>query len=436
MSKLPKTPAGAAALTRKQASRAERERRLQRSVILGAALVALLVVGILGYAALEQLVLVPRQSVAKVDGDVVHMGEFQTAVRYQRYQLVARYSQAYQSYLLFASEPQLSAYVEQQLQSIAAQLSDSESLGRQVLNDLIDDRLIRQEAARRGLTVSAAEVEARMQELFGFYPNGTPTPTVTPTGLPTDVVPPTATVDPTERALWTPTPTVTPTATLAPTETATPGPSATPLPSATPYTAAGYATEVAKYAGDIQKVANISEADLRRQVESQIYREKLTAAIGAEVPATAEQVHARHILVADEALAVVIVEKLKAGEDWSRLAADFSLDTSNKNQGGDLGWFAADGSMVAEFETAAFATAVGSISAPVHTQFGWHIIQVLAREQHPLDEVQLSSRRDKAFSDWLAAQRAATSADGKPLVEIYDVWSKHVPTEPGISTAQ
>lgn len=438
MSKLPKTPA--APPTRKQASRAQRERRLQRYVVGGAIGVALLVFGLLGYAALDQFVLVPRQVVAKVNGEVIHMDEFQKAVRYRRYQIAAQYSQAYQSYQLFGTDPQLSAYIQQQLQSLAGQLSDSESLGRQVLNQLIDDRIIRQEAGRRGLTVSAAEVEERLRAAFEFYPGGTPTPTITPTPFPTDVVPPTATLDPTQAAAWTPTPTITPTATLAPTGTATPGPSATPgptgtpSPTSTPYTAEGYATEVAQYSLDLKQQTGFSEADLRRLIESQVYREKLDAAFGADVATSVEQVHARHILVADEATAVVILGKLKAGEDWSRLAAEFSIDTSNKDQGGLLDWFAADGAMVKEFEDAAFSTPVGTISQPVQTQFGWHLVQVLAKEQRPLTEAQLAAKRSQAFSDWLTAQRTAAAPDGKPIVETFDVWSKHVPTEPGLPT--
>ena len=439
MSKLPKTPA-AATLTRKQTSRAERERRLQRYVIGGTLVVAVLVIGLLGYAALDQLLLVPQQPVANVNGTVIRTAQFQTAVRYQRFQLIAQYGEAYQTYQIFGGDPQLSAYFQQQLQSILAQLSDSESLGRNVLNALIDDELIRQEAARRGLTVSEAEIDERMRQSFDFYPNGTPTPTITPTPYPTDVNPPTSTYAPQVVAAWTPTPTLTPTATLAPTDTPAPGPSATPeatgtpLPTATPYTAAGYATAVAQVEGNLAQEAKFKPTDLRRLIESQLYGEKVQAAFAAEVPAVAEEVRVRHILVADAALAAVLAEKLKAGDDFSHMAALYSLDTSNKDQGGILPWFAADGTMAAEFETAAFATAVGAMSEPVHTQFGWHVIEVLAREQRTLTPEQLNRRGQQAFSDWLAAQRTATSSDGKPLVETFDSWSKHVPTDPALTT--
>jgi hypothetical protein len=173
----------------------------------------------------------------------------------------------------------------------------------------------------------------------------------------------TATTDPNRAATLTaapsltPSPTVTPTATLAPSATSTAGPSptatstSTPRPTATVYTTEGFATEVKSYEGDIRGQTGLSEADVRHILESQLFRDKLQAAIGADVATTAEQVHARHILVADEATAQTVLVRLAAGEDFATLAAELSTDTS---PGGDLGFFG-KGEMVAEFETAASA---------------------------------------------------------------------------------
>ncbi|RXL55387.1 hypothetical protein EO238_33835, partial [Citrobacter sp. AAK_AS5] len=62
-----------------------------------------------------------------------------------------------------------------------AQLNDTELLGEMVLNQMIDDQLIREEAAKRGITVSDEEIHEALQSSFGFYPMGTNTPTITPT---------------------------------------------------------------------------------------------------------------------------------------------------------------------------------------------------------------------------------------------------------------
>ncbi|MBV9812668.1 MAG: peptidylprolyl isomerase, partial [Acetobacteraceae bacterium] len=88
------------------------------------------------------------------------------------------------------------------------------------------------------------------------------------------------------------------------------------------------------------------------------------------------EVHARHILVADEAQAKDIIAQLKKGAKFEDLAKKYSTDPGASN-GGDLGWFKQD-EMVPEFSAAAFAMKPGQVSdAPVHSQFGWHVIQVL-----------------------------------------------------------
>jgi peptidyl-prolyl cis-trans isomerase C len=120
----------------------------------------------------------------------------------------------------------------------------------------------------------------------------------------------------------------------------------------------------------------VSEADAKK-----IYDEK----IGQVKPE--QEVHARHILVATEAEAKEIADRLKKGEDFATLAKEKSKDANA--EGGDLGWFTR-GQMLKPFEDAAFALEVGQISEPVQTQFGWHIIKVEGKRDQPLpsfDEV-------------------------------------------------
>ncbi|HLE27254.1 MAG TPA: peptidylprolyl isomerase [Anaerolineales bacterium] len=442
-----KTKAAPAPLTRKQLSRAQREKRMRQYIIYGTVVVAVIVAGLIGYGLFDQLVLLPRRPVARVNDAAIRLGDFQKAVRYQRFLVITQqYQQLLQLREILGTDAQSLQYYDSQLQQLVSYLSDSESLGRQVLNTLIDDQLIRQEAAKRGIMVSREEVDARLQETFGYFPNGTPTPTITPSPFPTDVPP---TVDLTQAARLTPTPTLTPTATFTPTATATAGPSPTPTatetpgPTATPYTAAAYATRVFSYTSDLREFADLSEADFRYFLETEILREKLTQAIGADVSNVQEQVRARHILIRVSQTATETVKaeaktqidevlaRLKAGEDWTALAAQYSQDPSNAQEGGDLGWFK-QGDMVSEFEQVAFNTPVGEISEPVLTQFGWHIIQGLGRDMRPLTDSELEQARQKAFDDWLQTQRAASDANDKPVVETLDTWIGHVPTTPVI----
>jgi parvulin-like peptidyl-prolyl isomerase len=87
-----------------------------------------------------------------------------------------------------------------------------------------------------------------------------------------------------------------------------------------------------------------------------------------------KQVRASHILVKKESEAKKILESLKNGASFSKLAEEHSECPSGK-KGGDLGWFGR-GKMVPEFEKAAFSLKKGEISDLVKTKFGYHIIKV------------------------------------------------------------
>lgn len=117
--------------------------------------------------------------------------------------------------------------------------------------------------------------------------------------------------------------------------------------------------------------------------------------------ATPEMVRARHILIRsddkaspeDQAKAKTrieeIAQRIKAGEDFGEVAKETSEDPGSGAQGGELGWFE-KGRMVPEFEKAAFALKPGDVSEPVKTQFGYHLIQLEEHKdagQKPLDEV-------------------------------------------------
>jgi peptidyl-prolyl cis-trans isomerase C len=109
--------------------------------------------------------------------------------------------------------------------------------------------------------------------------------------------------------------------------------------------------------------------------------------------AETERIRARHILVGSEKEASDIIARLQAGEKFEDLAKQYSLDGS-KDYGGDLGYFTAP-EMVAEFSKAAFALKAGGISAPVKTDYGWHIIKVEDRKMgaaQPYDQVKVAIR--------------------------------------------
>jgi peptidyl-prolyl cis-trans isomerase C len=118
---------------------------------------------------------------------------------------------------------------------------------------------------------------------------------------------------------------------------------------------------------------------IRKEVTEAKVKERYDQAVKSATPQ--EEVHARQIVVATEDEAKQIIEQLKKGADFAKLAADKTTEPAGKASGGDLGYFTAQ-DMVPEFAKAAFALKPGEISqTPVKTQFGWHVIKVEDRRQ-------------------------------------------------------
>lgn len=404
---MPKGEKHARQETRKQQIRRAREARQERILFLALGAVALVVLILLGlgllsanYGGLDVFwAIQTNQPIALVNGKPISIREYQTQLRYRALTLNAQVQQANLALRQIGSDPTLAflrASYEQQLQQLVLELV---SLPNEMIESLIEDELVRQEAARRNITVSADEIEEEIEKYIGYY-RPTPTPTAGPSPTPTKTGTPTLT--PTPAPTYTPTPS--PTGTITPTTpTATPtiGPTETPLPTPTLMTYQSYLQERQKLFQDIAKNTQTSENDIRRIIEASLLRRKLQQALAAEVPTTAEQVHARHILVKTYEDALKVQERLQKGEDFAKLAQELSEDPGSKEQGGDLGWFAR-GAIVKEFEDAAFALQPNQISAPITTTYGVHIIQVLGREQNrELDAFALASAQGKALNDWL-----------------------------------
>ena len=84
-----------------------------------------------------------------------------------------------------------------------------------------------------------------------------------------------------------------------------------------------------------------------------------------------------HILVKKQSEAIEILDKIKNGEKFGKMARQFSTDSGSAKRDGSLGYFGR-GKMVKEFENAAFALQTGEISEPIKTQYGYHIIKRLS----------------------------------------------------------
>jgi parvulin-like peptidyl-prolyl isomerase len=358
--------------TRKQSVERRKDTATLRKLYLGLGFVAALLAIILGAGFIQELVIKPRQPIASVNGIPLSTTDYNKRVRFA-----------------WSQDPN--------------QLTDPQGSSLEVLDQMVDEAVVRAQIQQRGITVSDDEVTERIEQFFG-YQRVPPTPAPTPT---TD-----------------------------PAFTPGPDPTATPFPTPTPVTLEAYQEAYDDYVKRITEQSGMTEAEFRQLVAFDLLRQKLYDDVTKDVSTTEEQVEARHILVriiepqpaptalpegqppptpdpaatptpeprnADQALAraIEIKQRLDAGEDFAALAAEYSDDPGSAAAGGNLGWFGR-GMMVQEFEDAVFALQPGQISEPVKTAFGYHIIQLAAKDPaRESDAFSLQQRQSDAFTKWL-----------------------------------
>jgi len=337
----------------------------------------------------------PNQPIAVVNGVAVTTVDFEKRVRLERWQsgqLLVNVANLYGVEMLTSEN---SPFYQQVVQLLPGQEA---VLGSQVRDQMVDEILIRQEAAARGITADAAEIDARIEEFFGYNPNPEePTPTLAPSATPTPIVSPTPS----------PVPTATPEPEETPLPTSTPLPTVTPQPTLTAEELATRYQEIStEYLAEAARVSGMSQEEIRAVFEVQVLRAKLQEAVTADIGPIEEQVNVRQILVSTEEEAQDVLTALAEGESFAELARAISIDTASGRQGGELGW-AGRGRYVPEFEDAVFNGEIGPIIGPVQSDYGYHIIQIRAREDRELTDAELEQKRQTAFTDWLAERRAA-----------------------------
>jgi parvulin-like peptidyl-prolyl isomerase len=343
--------AAAAAPSRRQLSKWDRERRQVRVLWVAAgALIALVVVILAGGWVLDHVVR-PRDTVADVSGQQITASQLLDAVRPQAK----------------AVDTQASAG------SAAPSAADQQkrALPDQELSTLVEQTIIQHEADRRGITVSEDEVEQQLQQILAQR-QASSQPTPAPTPSPTDA-----------------------SAAAAPT---TP----TALPTLEPDAASAAMQTLLNQTG-------FTDNQVRDQVRQEVLYNKVQAAVVAEqVPASQEQIHARHILLKTQDDANNALQQLQTGGDFGQLAQQLSTDPGSKDKGGDLGWFPR-GIMNKPFEDAAFALQPGQTSGVVQSPSGYHIIQVLEEDpNHPVAPDQLKTLQSQAFNTWLQSKQTGS----------------------------
>jgi parvulin-like peptidyl-prolyl isomerase len=370
--------AAAAAPSRRQRSRWQREQQQQRMLYIGiGGLVALIALIFAGSVTYDNLVRA-NSVVAKVGSSSITAGQLLDEVRPQALGLDAQAKLAGG-----VDSQQIADYVDQQ----------KRSLPQSVLNGMVDVQLTQQEADRRGISVSAAEIDDKQRATVAdFQSSQNPTPAPTPDTGAASAPDASATPDTGGSAAQT-------------------TPAATPSVATTP-TAVPTLTE-ADYGPALQQLLaqnGMNEQQLRQRLEESLLRDKVSTAVGQEqVAMTQQQIHARQIVVASPDLANDLLTQVQNGADFGQLAQQYSTDAATKNNGGDMGWFG-KGVQSKTLEDAAFALQPGQTSDVIQDTTGFHIIQVLETDPNrPVPPDQLATQRQNAFNTWLTNQRSGSA---------------------------
>ena len=387
-------------LTRKQRSRLEREKRLERFLLWGVTIVGILVVTVLGYGLVVEKIIKAREPVAIVDGTPITTAEFQARVRFTRMRI--RNELEYWLRQQQTIDPTDSSaqyyleYIQGNIRDSQTRLSEAnvQTIGEQALNELIQEELVRQEAERRGITVTPDEVQQSIESYFGYDRNPAtpvPAPAATPPLTPTDVL--------------------------------TPTPTDVPLPTPTLMTEQDFQRLYDTYLKQSLKPLGISEQQYRSWAQSSVLIEKLREQMSAEVPTTADQVKLRILTVDSEEQASELAARLDAGEDLQTLADELGENTYST----ELDWLprnVLESRLGAELADQAFNLEVGEHGQPVLSPDGtmYIIIEVAGHETHELAQPLREQLGQEAFEEWLDAQQ-------KVLVELR-TYADRVPTEP------
>ena len=414
--------------TKKHLAREQREKRQVLYLTIAVIAVVMCVVGVIGYGYLDQEVLQGKRALITVNGEKFSVNDFRSFTKYYRYTQIQQADGILNIAQMFG--PEMTQNFTSQLTQIMNNM-DAFRSGQIAIDQITQSLLLRQEAERRGISISQEELDKYTQELLGYFPDGTPTPTTTPELLPTStlsaqqisMMPP----EVTEAVALVPTDTtnteLTETPSLAFTPTATS--ILTPTATATVYTQDAFQENYDKMITDFEENFEIPQNILLFIFEAQLYRQKLFEQITADLDCVQEQVWAQHILVADEGLAKDIHNRLEEGEDWTVMAATYSLDEGNKNENGDLGWFGS-GQMVPPFEETAFSLDIGEISDPVQTDFGWHIIRIIGHEDNSLTASACNEYQTHEFQLWVNEMKENSE------IETMENWQSVVPLLPAM----
>jgi parvulin-like peptidyl-prolyl isomerase len=346
--------------TKKQIAFGRKEARQNRIIWLSVGVLGLIILLILGYALIQELMLKPAAPVAVVNGTKIQVGDYQDLLQFRRYNTYGNIVNLQNELGTLDTTQEgsefLTSFYEQQLQQLQTNLALAP---QSVLDELIEDELIREKAEESGLTVTDDEVTQTIDE--DLQRAAAPPPQVP--------------ISDTEQI-----------------------PAPTPVPQE-------QLDEIYQNALDNM---GLSDKQFRTILKRSLYRTELQDLLASQVMTTGLVVHVQLVQTDTDEEATVALERIESGEDFGLVAREVSTDTLTAENGGDLGWVTT-GQLSSRYgedlDTTVFAMEVGQIEK-VQGNGQFYLVLVLERDENgPLPTEVVSLQQNSALSDWLLERK-------------------------------
>lgn len=379
-------------LTRRQIARREKEARQQKLLILMAAVVGVIVVTIIVVGAIVETTKA-RRPVARVDDVMITTTDFKARQYYERWmtrlqiysyqellnQLQVENTEVEEEGDETPVESANNAYIEQlqlSISNLESQLSEdlSSLFAGQVLDSMIEEKLVRQEANKRSLSVSEQDIDRTIEEFMGFGASSVAV---------TDTV---ATPDPQEIE-----------------------------------------DTFQQFKTNVLEPSRFSEDDFRVMIETGLLREELKELISQDVEIEQDQVQVTLFSVSSEEAGTTLASRINDdNEEISALITELAEDEDDNSYGYEVSWLPTGylGTQLSiDIERIAFNTPVGRASEPVLGPGDvYYVIYVNGHEVRPLSDEILYQKQEQEYSDWLSEQRDERTE--------YLAWEEAVLTRP------
>ncbi len=337
----------------------------------------------------------PGQPVAEVGDTKIAMNDWQDRASFERNRVLSSLDDFYTAVGGDLNQLYQFAGYQMQLAQIPA------ALGRQVLDQMIDEELLDQEAGRRGIAVSDADIEAEIEEQFNFYDGGLPTATPESTQTPV------------------PTPSVTPISqngeeAAAEEEEAEPTEEPTALPTATPVTQESYNEQYDELITTYEEWGG-GDTDFRRETRYTLLREKLQEAFAGEGEITLEQENYSlfSMVFQTEAEAETALTQIEAEDFLTAWNTTRSAERTTAEQpfASELQWTPLEtisnsfGADVNDFLLTADIDETSDVISGGEDSGRWFIINLRGREVQPIDEAGIEQQKAELLNEWLTEER-------------------------------